>query len=111
MAAIHLGRSISTHDERRRWPESTNNVLKSFDGNLGGVQVFQEEDKRLSCRDSSQSSCEQLINVSTVLRALRLAGAYKFRLSGGRRADITDFGKHWKESNEIRRQIRKVHRA
>jgi hypothetical protein len=37
MAGIHLGRAVCTDDESRCWPEPTNNVLKGFDGNLGGV--------------------------------------------------------------------------
>ena len=89
MALVELRLPVRTHDERRRGGEPPGDVLERLDGELGAVQLLEDEDERLPVADTRERARDQLEDRGLVL-GLRRARRARVRRGGPELADLAE---------------------
>ena len=107
MPLVGLGLAVAPDEERRRRAETAHDVLQGLDRDLGGVQVLEDQDERLSGGDSRESPREQLEDLDAIF-GFALTGRSDFRIAAHGRTQLADLRQQREKGEQLRREVGKV---
>ena len=107
MPLVGLGLAVAPDEERRRGAETAHDVLQGLDRDLGGVQVLEDQDERLSGGDSRESPREQLEDLDAIF-GFALTGRSDFRIAAHGRTQLADLRQQREKGEQLRREVGKV---
>ena len=96
MPIVYFNRAVSPNNERRRWSKTPDDLLQRLDGDLSCMQVLEEKNEWPTARNASQSSCQELEDMSSVFGP-QCSDLSELRITTGCGANFADFRKHRKK--------------
>src|SRR5262245_43661110 len=107
MLLIHFRCSVGPHNKSRSRSQTADDILQSFHRNVSVMQVFKEDDERLSRPDSDKGTSEQVKNIGAVLNPFGLRANGHFLTA----RNLIHFRKNRKQCHKIRSEIGKIDRT
>ena len=100
--------AVAADEKSRRRPETPDDVLERFDRDLGGVEVLQGQDERLSRRHPRQRPCQQLENLDPIFCFALRRGRCDAGVSARRGAQLADLCQKREERKEVGRDVGEI---